>query len=114
MNFAVGGSVVDNTVVEPFMLGSNLREETDIFLDAFTGNKSRLAWKSETSVFVFWFGVNDVHGSNGMKDIPEVFARIFETYTANVDRVRYPAILKFNTLAAFPSHIQENTRWSGS
>lgn len=90
-NFAVGGSTVDENIVKPYLLGTSLRQQAiDQFIPKFVETEDpMMEWKPETSAFVLWFGVNDLHLSF-MADptMRPPISTIFESYANSVNAVR--------------------------
>lgn len=61
-DFAFSGSVVDGSLVAPFIPSvSTLINQTDVFVKTLANPKPSFApWTSENSVFAFWFGVSSI------------------------------------------------------
>jgi len=63
VNFAVGGSTTDSSIVEPFIFGTSLRDQiTDNFLPRYTHRHipGGPIWAPPSTLFAIWIGVNDI------------------------------------------------------
>lgn len=97
VDFAVGGSTVDGAIVSPYAMGSSLKD----FVNDFQGSYGDwtetpgFKWKSEKSLFTFWFGVNDIAISHFEAKHGEEYTRaplpeVFESYMRSLNTVSHP------------------------
>lgn len=89
----MGGSTVDSRVVKPYMAGTSLFDQMRDFFRWYGNDSPRAPWKSDDTLFMFWFGVNDIALTHSRSR--ELFddhhrpamPEIFESYTNLVSQV---------------------------
>lgn len=96
-NLAVGGSTVDNALVQPNYMGStSLRQQIrEQFLPRYVLNTENLTapWTANDTLFSMWFGINDVVISSGKMQYTPL-DRIFDSYMASMQMVRILLAMK--------------------
>lgn len=85
-NFAVGGATIDYKLIRqgvPHFGPSDFRAQ---IVNRFGGgylNNDTYAWQPDTSLFVIWMGINDIHEQD--ESTYDYFAEIFELFAARID-----------------------------
>lgn len=89
VNLAWGGATVNDELIVPFIdviEGLN-RQVKNNYLGKYAPmrNSSEVfSWQSHDTLFVFWFGINDVNGAWLWENRTDVWRRDLETYKENV------------------------------
>lgn len=85
-NLAFGGSVVDGSLVPPPGTVYNFNNATDDFLHYFPPTK--LPWNGDNSVFVAWWGINDILRSfKADFDLASHYEEVMEVYFFQLERM---------------------------
>ena len=108
-NFAMGGSTVDSRVVKPYLAGTSLFDQMRDFFRWYGTDAPKMPWKSDDTLFIFWFGVNDIaltHGRSRQTELLDDHRRppmpeIFASYGNLVTQVSSIPCVQFAT-GAFP------------
>lgn len=88
-DLAYGGATVDSTLAKPYLptvlsLQQQVQQE---FIPLYTGADSQAYWDPESTLFAFWFGINDV-GNTYSSSLPEeymaVYPRILDRYAEQI------------------------------
>jgi len=114
LNFARGGSVVDSKLVKN-TFGTSLHHQiTNDFLPLYTNstNSSRPAppWDPSTTLFTFWFGINDVVLSADAS-IHAPLDSIMTSYRASLETLYSAGARNFLFLNVPPIHHVYNTKY---
>jgi phospholipase/lecithinase/hemolysin len=89
-NLAYGGATVDSSLAKPYLptvlsLQQQVQQE---FLPLYTGQNAVATWDPATTLFAFFFGINDVgntYSANDPSNYTNVYATILEQYSIQVN-----------------------------
>ena len=87
------------------------------FLPLYTGQNAVATWNPSTTLFAFWFGINDVgntYSSNNPSNYSNVYAAILEQYTIQVNDVYTAGARNFLFLNVPPVQRSPLTTAQGS
>jgi len=111
VDFGVGGSTVDGALIHPYAMGSSLKDFVNDFQGSYGDwtDAPGFDWKSEKSLFAFWFGVNDIAINHFKAEHGEEYVRaplqeIFESYMMSLNTVRHssrPLVIHQTHLTSF-------------
>jgi len=110
INLSWGGATVDDELIVPFIdviEGLN-RQVANNFLPSYS-QKVFFPWDSHNTLFVFWFGINDVNGAWLWENRTEVWKRDLETYAKNIDIVYQSTAKNFLFVNVPPIHRAPNS-----
>ncbi|KAJ8608223.1 hypothetical protein MRB53_039754 [Persea americana] len=80
-NFAVGGALIVEDLVAPgipHVYGSMQHQVTDFFLPTHV-NDSSYAWEADSSIFLMWIGINDIHDND--ESTYQFFPKMMSVYS---------------------------------
>ncbi|KAK6992965.1 family 16 carbohydrate esterase [Favolaschia claudopus] len=85
-DYAVGGAVIDPTLVAPLTL--SLPDEVDQFVDGAAKKPENARWTSENALFSVWIGINDIGNTFFLGGDRDAFADLLlDRYFAQVQRL---------------------------
>ncbi|ORX84870.1 hypothetical protein BCR32DRAFT_217495 [Anaeromyces robustus] len=68
-NYAVGGACVDLSLINGDPENTPMTDQYAWFLKNMSKGKKFANWDGDTSLFVIWFGINDINGMSGIDDV---------------------------------------------
>lgn len=97
-NFAVTGAAVDRNITNNTTTDFDFVALTDLFAEVL-GPYSSVVWDARTSVFIVWFGQNDLlltwETENYAFPIGSTYDNIFATYFAQIDKLYFLGARRF-------------------
>ena len=98
-NFATEGSTVDSSIVKPYYAGTSLKDQLREFFYWYGSGGQTAPWQPENTLFVFWFGVDDMvatHGRNeeGTDHRRPPLPNIFEFYGDSISKVSCSSVVR--------------------
>lgn len=86
-NIAAGGATVDKELIAPGLPPDSLRSLKNQMVEQFPAiyghHPAEYAWKADSSIFIIWIGLNDIH--NADEETQHLFPTVFERFAEYVD-----------------------------
>jgi len=101
-NFAVRGAVVDFKIIPRSGFKVDFVKERKIFINNMVNGKFSKDWNSDTSLFAFWFGSNEIRSIDRNANVTAILENVENTFFNGIETIYQNGARNFLLLNASP------------